>query len=288
MKRLLRPSIVIVTVLAALLFMVMATAHGQGTFLGGIVSYVPGYNWVQFTDQTGTWHAPLALHNSAAPSDSVVEFTVNTDDQFVLQAYAGGQPRSLLDVDTDGSAALIGSAGGGIAVEAATGDTCMPTGPTGGGALCSPTALRVAPDGIVKQYLGQATAGYGISTIVYSADATLTGSFGPYTIFTTNNSGPGTPNTLPPYASSGMYRLTGYMTVTGAAPGATMQFVGGYTDESGQKYQNTGLPAPFQNVGDSLPFTFVFYCQGSAPITIATIVAGGNPTYTIHLRLEAM
>lgn len=252
------------------------TAHGQGSLFGGIMSYDPKNEWVLFTDHTGTWHAPLAMTNSAAPSNSVVEFTLNTDDQFVIQTYANDNPKSALDVDVDGSASLYGSAGGGVGVEAATGDTCIPSIRV---SPCGATSLRVGTNGVVKQYLGQATAGNGIPTILYYADATLTGSFGPYTIFTTNATG---------YASSGMYRLTGYMTVTGAATGSTMQFLTGYTDESGVQAQNTGLPVPFQGVGDKLPFSFVFYAQAGTPITISTVTASGNPTYTIHLRLEAL
>jgi len=255
---------------------VLFAANGQASLFGGIMTYSPQNQWVLFTDKTGTWHAPLALTNSAAPSDSVVEFTVNTDDQFLVQVYSNGNPESFLDLDTDGSASLYGSSGGGIGVDSATGDTCLPSTKV---APCSANALRINADGVVDQYIGQATAGNGISTILYSADATLTGSFGPYTLFTTNASG---------YASSGMYRLTGYMTVTSSSSGATMQFVADYTDESGVQSQSTGLPVSFQGVGDKLPFSFVFYCESGKPITISTSVAGGNPTYTIHLRLEAL
>lgn len=274
-KMIARTLFVVAVILVVALFTVLATAHGQGSLFGGIMSYDPKNDWVLFTDRTGTWHAPLAMTNSAAPSNSVVEFTLNTDDQFVIQTYASDNPESALDVDVDGSASLYGSAGGGVGVDAATGDTCIPSIRI---APCSATSLRVGTNGVVKQYLGQATAGNGIPTILYYADATLTGSFGPYTIFTTNASG---------YASSGMYRLTGYMTATAASTGSTMQFVTDYTDESGIQVQNTGLPIPFQSVGNDLPFSFVFYSQAGTPITIS-MIAAGNPTYTIHLRLEAL
>lgn len=253
-----------------------STAHGQGSLFGGIMSYSPQNDWVLFTDKTGTWHAPLAITNSAAPNDSVVEFTVNTDDQFVIQTYASDQPESALDVDVDGSAALYGSSGGGIGADAATGDTCLPSIRT---APCGPVSLRIGTNGIVKQYVGQPTMGNGIAAIVYSADANLTGSFGPYTVFTTNTSG---------YASSGLYRLSGYMTVTGASAGSTMQFVTTYTDESGLQSQTTGNPISFQGVGEKLPFSFDLYAQPSTPIAISTIAGTGNPTYTLHLRLEAL
>jgi hypothetical protein len=271
-----RKPIIIAAVVVAGLFTLLTAAHGQGSLFGGIMTYDPSSNWVLFTDRTGTWHAPLALHNSAAPNNSVVEFTVNKDDQFEIQTYNKGNPASSLDLDTDGSASLYGSGGGGVGVEAATGDTCLPATQT---APCAAAALRVGANGILKQYRGQATAGNGISTIQYFADATLTGSFGPYTIFTTNASG---------YGASGMYRLTGYMTVTSVGPGSTMQFVTGYTDEAGLQFQNTGLPVSFQAGGDKLPFSFVFYSEPGKPITISTVVTGGSPTYTIHLRLEAL
>jgi len=269
---------VLATVLVLIVSLtLLSTVRGQapGDFLGGLVNYDPRYNWVVFTDQTGQWHAPLAIHNSAAPSNSVTEFTVNTDNQFVIQTFNEGTLASLLDLDTDGSAALYGAGGGGVGVEAATGDTCFPAIVS---APCAPVATRIGANGILNHYRGQATAGNGISTIQYYADATLTDSFGPYTIFTTNASG---------YGSSGMYRLSGYITATSTQPGGSMQFQLGYTDEVAAQTQSTGAPAPFNSNGANLPFSFVFYSVAGKPITITT-VATGSPTYTIHLRLEAL
>jgi hypothetical protein len=280
MKWLVRGLVAVMLVLVVAALGVLTTTHGQSSFLGGIVTYDPANQWVMFTDPTGTWHAPLAITNSAAPKNSAVEFTVNTDDQFVIQTYGAGNPESFLDIDTDGSASLFGSGqgvgGGGVGVEAVTGDTCIPsTRP----APCSPTSLRVGSNGIVDGYLGQATSGNGISTLLYSVDATLTGTFGPYTIYTTKASG---------YGSGGMYRLTGYMTVTSAAPGTSMQFVVDYADESGFQAENSGLPVPFQGVRDKLPFSIVFYCRPGQPIDISTVATGGSPNYTLHLRLEEL
>jgi len=268
--------IVLLAITLALVFSFLATAQGQGGSFGGILTYDPTNNWVLFTDRTGTWHAPLVLHNSAAPSNSGVQFLLNTDDQFEIQTFNKGYLTSFLDLDTDGSAIIYGSGGGGVGIEAATGDTCIPATQT---APCSSQALRVAPNGILKQYLGQPTAGHGMSTILFSRDSTLTGSFGPFTIYTTDPTG---------YGSGGLYRLTGYMTVTGASSGSTMLFTTGFTDETGLQYQNTGLPVPFQAVGDSLPFTFILYSQPGKPITISTTTLGGSPTYSIHLRLEEL
>lgn len=228
--------------------------------------------WMEFTDQTGTWHAPLAIHNSAAPSNSVTEFTVNTDNQFEIQNFNKGNIASVLDLDTDGSVALYGTAGGGIGVEAATGDTCLPSTQV---APCSPYALRMGANGILSHYRGQVLAGNGISTILYTADASLNGSFGPYTLFTTNSNG---------YASGGVYRLSGYLTATSNTPGASMQFVVGYTDEVSQQTQYANQ-AVFGVAGANLPFTFVFYSQPGKAISITTV----NPVssaYTVHLRLE--
>lgn len=276
MKMLVRKPVVLATVTLVMLLSFLATVQGQGGSFGGILTYSATNNWVQFTDHTGTWHAPMAMHNAAAPSNSIVQFLLNTDDQFEIQTYNKGNPTSLLDLDTDGSAVLYGSGGGGVGVEAASGDTCFPSTQT---APCANLAMRVGANGIVRQYLGQATAGHGISTILYSGDATLTGGFGPFTVFTTNASG---------YGSNGMYRLSGYMTVTGASAGSTVVFTTGYSDEVGQQYQNTGLPVPFQAAGDNLPLSFIFYSQAGKPITIITSVLGGAPTYTVHLRLESL
>jgi len=261
---------VLVVALVAL-FAALLSAQSPG---GNILSYDAVNSWMLFTDRTGTWHAPLALHNSAAPSNSVVEFTVNTDDQLVVQTYNRGNPASALDLDTDGSAALYGSGGGGLGVDAATGDTCVPAVQS---SPCGPVALRIGANGIVNHYRGQPTAGNGISTIQYYADATLTGDFGPYTIFNTYASG---------YASAGMFRLTGYITASSAQADGSLQFVAGYTDETGPQNQYAGQPR-FAVPGANLPFTLVFYSQAGKPISITTVTTG-HPTYTIHLRLEAL
>jgi hypothetical protein len=261
--------------IAASALPVTARAQSSSGF-GGIMSYDPQNQWILFTDTTGTWHAPLAITNSVAPADSVVEFTVNTDDQFVIQQYAGGNPQSFLDLDSDGSASIYGSGGGGVGVDGASGDTCIPsTRPN----PCSALALRVSTDGVLTQYQGHGTFGNGMATILYSADATLSGSFGPYTILTTNASG---------YGSGGMYRISGYMTVTSSAPSSTMQFRVTYTDESGPQAETSGIPAPFGSVGDKIPFSLVFYCASGTPIDISLTAAGGSPSYTFHIRLEEL
>jgi len=271
-----RKLLLMFVVLASSALILPAAAQAQSAGLGGIMTYDPQNEWILFTDKTGTWHAPLAITNSAAPSDSVVEFTVNTDDQFVIQQYAGGNPQSFLDLDSDGSASIYGSGGGGVGVDGASGDTCIPsTRPN----PCSTLALRVNTDGVLTQYQGQATFGNGMSTILYSADATLSGSFGPYTIFTTNASG---------YGSGGMYRISGYMTVTSSAPAATMQFMAMYSDESGPQAETSGNPVPFGGVGEKLPFSTVFYCMPGTPISISLVTLGGSPSYTFHIRLEEL
>jgi hypothetical protein len=269
-----RPILVTVLVLVGL-FTILASAEGQGSVFGNIITYDANNQWVTFTDHTGTWHAPLAIHNSAAPNNSITEFVVNTDDQFEIQTFNQGQLAGFLELDTNGTAALYGGQGGGIGTDSVNGDTCIPTTLT---APCAATSLRIGTNGLVKQYLGQNTAGWGMPTILFTADSTLTGNFGPYTIFTTNASG---------YASSGMYRLSGYITATNTQLGGSMQFATGYTDEVASQTQVSGQPIPLGIVGANLPFSLVLYSQAGKPITISTITTGG-PTYTIHLRLEAM
>src|SRR5262245_9297940 len=102
-----RPILVIVLVLVGL-FTALATAQGQGNLFGGIMSYDPNNHWVLFTDHTGTWHAPLAIHNASAPSNSITEFVVNDDDQFEIQTFNEGRLAGFLELDTNGSAALYG------------------------------------------------------------------------------------------------------------------------------------------------------------------------------------
>ncbi len=245
------------------------------TPVGSSFGYNALYQWFQFTDNTGTWHAPLAIHNASAPTNSVTEFAVNTDDQFTIQTYSLGRLAAILDLDSNGAAALYGVGGGGIGADADTGDTCIPAIQT---APCGPNSLRIGASGIMTQYRGQALDGDGISTILYWADTPLTGSFGPYKIFTTNASG---------YASSGMYRLTGYIVETTGAPGSTMNFAVQYTDETGAQTQDTGNPIPFAIVGSKLPFQFIFHSELGKTVSY-TVSTSSSATYGFHLRLEAL
>ena len=193
----------------------------------------------------------------------------------MIENYALGTVRSFLDLDTNGAVSLYGVSGGGIGTDALLGDTCIPATLTN---PCSPNALRIGASGIVTQYRGQTLSGNGLSAILFFADTPLTGSFGPYTIFTTNASG---------YASSGMYRLTGYLVETTAAPGATMQFSMQYTDETGPQSQGFSAPVPFAAVGAKIPFEIVFSAAAGTPIGF-TNTTTNSPTYGFHLRLEAL
>jgi hypothetical protein len=269
-----KPVVFSVVVLAGI-FALISSAQGQSGFLGGLMTYDPSNKWVLVTDHTNTWHAPMAFHNAAAPNTSITEFVVNTDDQFEIQTFNQSRLAALLDLDTNGGAALYGAAGGGIGVEGTTGDTCIPTSPT---VACAPTALRVGANGILTQYRGQQLDGNGLSTILFHADSTLSGTFGPYTIFTTNASG---------YASSGMYRLSGYLTALNTVPASTMQFIAGYTDETGAQIQSTGAAVPFDVTGRNVSFSFFFHAEAGTPITIITNTPIPQ-NYTIHLRLEAL
>ena len=277
-----RPVVAFVLVILGAFTIFAVSVQGQVNPWGGIMTYDTRNQWILFTDQTNTWHAPLAMRNASAPSNTVTEFTVNTDGQFEIQQFQLGTVSALLNLDTDGHVILAGSQGGGIATDVVTGETCIPA--TMSGSPCAPQATRWSngdanhPQGMLSAYRGQALAGNGQSAILYNADSTLTGSFGPYTIFTTNASG---------YASSGMYRLSGYLTATSTQAGGSMQFLAGYTDEVRGQMQTNGFPIPFNAPGANLPFSFVFFSEAGKPITISTVTTGG-PTYTIHLRLEAL
>lgn len=274
MKWIRRKPVVLVVVALAVILSVISTAQGQGGQFGGIMTYDPANKWVLFTDHTGTWHAPMAFHNAAAPNTSITEITVNTDDQFAIETFHLDQLAAVMTLDTNGGAALVGSNGGGIGADGPTGDTCIPASLT---TSCTPVSLHVAANGILTKYRGQALDGNGVSTILFHADSTLTGAFGPYTVFTTNASG---------YASGGMYRLSGYMTALNTEQGSTMQFVLGYADETGTQVQTTPT-VPFAFTGGILPFTFVFYAQPATPITITAVTTTGQ-NYSVHLRLEAL
>jgi hypothetical protein len=263
--------------IAVVLILLVVTERVARTQTGGGSSmvYDPQNLWYLFTDNTGSWHAPLAIHNSSAASNSVTEFSVNTDNQFQIQNFGGGRISSFLNLDSEGSLSLYGVGGGGIGSEGWTGDTCIPTTLQ---APCGPNSMRIGASGIVTQYRGQSLSGNGLSAILFFADTPLTGSFGPYTIFTTNKTN---------YASAGMYRLSGYIVETTSAPGATMQFAIEYTDETGPQSQITGAPVSFAAVGAKIPFEFVFSAVANSPISF-TNTTTNSPTYGFHLRLEAL
>jgi hypothetical protein len=267
----------VLAAIAVVLILVVVTARVARTQTGGgsNFNYDPVNLWYLFTDNTASWHAPFAIHNSAAPSNSVTEFTVNTDNQFVIQNFDLGRLASFLDLDSNGAVSLYGVGGGGIGTDALLGDTCIPSIQTD---PCSPNALRIGASGTVTQYRGQALSGNGLSTILFFADTNLAGSFGPYTIFTTNPSG---------YASAGMYRLVGYIVETAPALGATMQFSMQYTDETGPQSQSIGAPIPLNTVGAKIPFEFVFSAAAGMPISF-TNTTTNSPSYGFHLRLEAL
>jgi hypothetical protein len=267
----------ILAAITVALILIVVTARVARTQTGGGSSfnYDPANLWYMFTDGTASWHAPIAIHNSAAPSNSVTEFTVNMDNQFVIENFDLGRLASYLDLDTNGAVSLYGVSGGGIGTDAILGDTCIPSSRAN---PCSPNALRIGASGIMTQYRGQTLAGNGLSAILFAADANLSGNLGPYTIFTTNPSG---------YASAGMYRLVGYIVETAAAPGATMQFSMQYTDETGPQSQSIGAPVALDTVGAKIPFEFVINAAAGTAISFTNSTTN-SATYGFHLRLEAL
>jgi hypothetical protein len=65
----------VVAAITVALILVVVTARVARTQTGGGSSfnYDPVNLWFMFTDGTASWHAPMAMHNAAAPSNSVTE-----------------------------------------------------------------------------------------------------------------------------------------------------------------------------------------------------------------------
>jgi hypothetical protein len=188
---------------------------------------------------------------------------------------------SRMQLDSDGHFALGSGSGGGIASDPTTGNTCIPYNANQLGACNVPTALNINPTGAIVTYLGQNTAGTGIGIKVYEGSSTLTGNFGPYTIFTT-------PSGSSEYGSNPQqYQMIGYISTANNNAGATCYAKVLYTDDTGP---NSAQTSPFkcaavgQNSG-SAGFNFTFRALPGTTIQTQVFSSAGTVQYNISEKL---
>lgn len=232
-------------------------------------------NAVTFVAPAGTQSA-VAWFGSADPyaqqRHAGTEFMENTDGQFEIATVTDGFIAALLNLDTDGHIDLYGANGGGISTDQA-GNTCLAS-PNGG---C--WNLVIANNGPLVEYRGVKTnGGNGLPFILMGGASYQSGNFGPYTIYTTPAGG---------YTATNVFRVSGYIVATSAAPGATLQARIDYTDTSGANSQDTGPPIPFANVGAKLPFSFILQSTPSQQINLSVITTN-TPVYLISGTIEAL
>jgi hypothetical protein len=219
----------------------------------------------------GQWLAVQYYANAASYPDVVSAFTVNQDGQFEMQTLKNCKTQcavsTLLNLDMDGHVDLWGSAGGGLSTNT-QGDTCLAA--TSGG--CG--NIRISANGGFSQYKGlPAVSGSGMPFIVYGVPSTpLTGTFGPFTLFTAPVSG---------YGANALYEVTGYAVATNSQPSSTLLITVHYTDSQGASSQSTSA-VPFSAAGDNLPFHFILQCAPGSPITFTTSTNSGT-TYNVQV-----
>jgi hypothetical protein len=136
-----------------------------------------------------------------------------------------------------------------------------------------------AQNGPLINYRGVALkAGNGMPAILYGGSATVTGNFGPFTLYTTPSTG---------YTSSALFKVSGYVVATSLAPGATLQVRLGYREDSGPNSQDTGIPVSLATVGAKLPFSIILQSSPAQPITIS-VTTTNSPVYMIYATVEAL
>jgi hypothetical protein len=235
----------------------------------------PALNAVTFVAPAGTQSAPVWFSSAdpyAQARHAGTEFVENPDGQFEIATLTDGFIAALLNLDTDGHIALYGANGGGIATDQ-MGNTCLAN--ANGGCW----NVVFANNGPLINYRGVATkGGDGLPIILFGGASYQSGNFGPFTMYTTPAAG---------YTATSLFRVSGYIVATSAAPGATLEARINYTDASGANSQDTGLPIPFGNVGAKLPFSFILQSTPSQQINLSVITTN-TPVYLITGTIEAL
>ena len=175
----------------------------------------------------------------------------------------------------------MGGAGGGIATDANTGDTTIaPT--LKGGKQANWTGWDQY--GTPKSLLGGALAGIGYPVIVFRSGALLTGSLGPYLLYTTAASCAGGVSVCP--NAGGIYELHWTGTVSSASIGNTITVSVSYIDQVQQQTITCGnASSPFGNFGQTVSAICNFYAIPGTPIFVSFSTSSNSVVYWEHTYL---
>lgn len=246
------------------------------------LTYDVAHTAYHLTRTDGTFGNVLILDNSAEPGyPTTHDFSadsVNVDGQHAIITYHWNGSSyivsSALDLDQDGHFSIGGGNGGGIVTDPNTGDTCIPYNANTNGTCNVPNSLHISQGGTISRYMGLATAGPGISTIVNAIDGSATGTVSNYPVWTTPLSG---------YGATDFYEVSWVGVVTSGAPSSLATAMWSFTEQSGPN--SCSSPAtPFSAVGDRLELTCRFYSVPNTPIRIS-VTMSGSPIYASDVRV---
>jgi hypothetical protein len=232
-----------------------------------------------YAGQLGTIGTQITLHNAAGNSTSTTTITETADSHTSIKVNHSGTIQTELDLQAGGPLSLDSFAEG---VSFSIGPdqlACVGQPSRSAGGTCIATGFNSA--GTLSTYMGLASSGsgHGQPFVVYGAGpATLSGNFGPYTLYTCPTGG---------YGAAALYRVNFYLVATSSSAGATMQLQLNYKDDIQTQNQNSGAAVPFGSIGSRLPWNTTFSCAAGQPITLQTVTTNA-PAYTLYVTLELL
>jgi hypothetical protein len=232
-----------------------------------------------YTNQLGSIGTQMTLHNAAGNSTSTTTITETADSHTSIKVNHSGTTQTELDLQA-GRPVSLDSFSEGVSFSIGPDAlACVGQPARSAGGNCLATGFTSA--GTLSTYMGLASsgAGHGQPFIVYGAGpATLSGNFGPYTIYTCPGSG---------YGASALYRVNFYLVATSSNSGATMQLLLFYKDDIQTQTQTSGTAAPFEAIGTHLPWSTTFSCAAGQTISFQSVTTNA-PAYTLYVTLELL
>jgi hypothetical protein len=232
-----------------------------------------------YSGQLGRIGTQITLHNSAGSPTSSTTITETADSHTSIKVYHSGATQTELDLQAGGPVSLDSFTEG---VSFSIGPdqlACVGQPARSAGGNCVATGFNSAGTLSTYKGLGSSGAGHGQPFIVYGAGpASLSGDFGPYTMYTCPASG---------YGAAALYRINFYLAETSAAPGATMQVQLNYGDDVQAQTQNSGSAVPFALIGAHLPWSTTFSCAAGQAVSFQTVTTNA-PAYTLYVTLELL
>ncbi len=173
---------------------------------------------------------------------------------------------------------LGAGAGGGIATDSNTGNTCIPYNVNAPGDCNVPTALTINTNGELSSYYGQPTSGTGLGVKVWEGYALIPGSWGPNTIFTTPIGGAGYG------ATAQQYQIMGYISTANNNPAAKCYVEISYTDDTGPNTQKSPV-FDCASVGQNYGYDFIFRAVPNSAVQLLTSTTNQNVQYNHSSKL---